>query len=88
MLLFYWSAKTKGGRAFSAFILVDAAQRNLRTCRDQDIFAFRAADVCDEAGARDVGMRTIQRLMGHNISTTALYCDVSDETLRSAVELF
>jgi integrase/recombinase XerD len=39
--------------------------------------------------ARDVGMRTIQRLMGHkHISTTALYCDVSDEMLRSAVELF
>lgn len=38
--------------------------------------------------ARGVGMRTIQKLMGHkNISTTALYCDVSDEQLRNAVEL-
>jgi len=38
--------------------------------------------------ARGVGMRTIQKLMGHkNISTTALYCDVSDEMLRNAVEL-
>ena len=38
--------------------------------------------------AKGVGMRTIQRLMGHrNIGTTALYCDVSDETLRNAVEL-
>ena len=35
-----------------------------------------------------VGMRTIQKLMGHkHISTTALYCDVSDEMLRNAVEL-
>jgi integrase/recombinase XerD len=35
-----------------------------------------------------VGMRTIQKLMGHkHISTTALYCDVSDEQLRNAVEL-
>jgi site-specific recombinase XerD len=33
-------------------------------------------------------MRTIQKLMAHrNIGTTALYCDVSDEMLRNAVEL-
>lgn len=38
--------------------------------------------------AKGVGMRTIQKLMGHkHIGTTALYCDVSDETLRSAVGL-
>lgn len=33
-----------------------------------------------------VGMRTIQKLLGHaNISSTALYCDVSDEQLKNAV---
>ena len=38
---------------------------------------------------KGVGMRTIQRLMGHrNIGTTALYCEVSDEIMRNAVELF
>jgi integrase/recombinase XerD len=38
--------------------------------------------------ARGVGMRTIQKLMGHkHISTTALYCEVSDDMLRNAVEL-
>ena len=38
--------------------------------------------------AKGVGMRTIQRLMGHrNIQTTALYCDVSDTVMRNAVEL-
>jgi len=38
--------------------------------------------------AKGVGMRTIQKLMGHkHIGTTALYCDVSDSTLRNAVEL-
>ena len=38
--------------------------------------------------AKGVGMRTIQKLMGHqNIGTTALYCDVSEETMRNAVEL-
>ncbi len=37
---------------------------------------------------KGVGMKTIQRLMGHkNIATTALYCEVSDAVLRSAVEL-
>jgi integrase/recombinase XerD len=38
--------------------------------------------------SKGIGMRTIQKLMGHqNISTTALYCDVSDEIMRNAVEL-
>jgi integrase/recombinase XerD len=38
--------------------------------------------------AKGVGMRTIQKLMGHrHIGTTALYCEVSEETLRNAVEL-
>jgi integrase/recombinase XerD len=37
---------------------------------------------------KGVGMKTIQRLMGHkNIATTALYCEVSDTVMRSAVEL-
>ena len=37
--------------------------------------------------AKGIGMRTIQRLMGHqHISTTALYCEVSDDMLRNAVE--
>jgi integrase/recombinase XerD len=37
---------------------------------------------------KGLGMRTIQKLMGHrHIGTTALYCEVSDETLRNAVEL-
>ncbi len=37
---------------------------------------------------RGVGMRTIQKLMGHrHIGTTASYCEVSDTTMRNAVEL-
>jgi integrase/recombinase XerD len=36
--------------------------------------------------AKGVGMRTIHKLMGHrHIGTTALYCEVSDDTLRNAV---
>ena len=38
--------------------------------------------------ARGIGMRTIQKLMGHqHIATTALYCEVSEEVMRNAVEL-
>ena len=38
--------------------------------------------------ARGVGMKTIQCLMGHkHIGTTALYSEVSEDTLRNAVEL-
>ena len=38
--------------------------------------------------AKGVGMRTIQKLMGHqHIATTALYCDVSDEQLYNAANL-
>jgi integrase/recombinase XerD len=37
---------------------------------------------------KGVGMRTIQRLMGHkHIGTTALYCEVSEAAMRSAIEL-
>jgi integrase/recombinase XerD len=37
---------------------------------------------------KGVGMKTIQRLMGHkNIATTAMYCEVSDAVMRGAVEL-
>ena len=38
--------------------------------------------------AKGIGMRTIEKLMGHkHIGTTALYCDVSEDTLRNAVEV-
>jgi integrase/recombinase XerD len=38
--------------------------------------------------AKGVGMRTIQKLMGHrHIGTTAMYCEVSEEVMRNAVEL-
>ena len=38
--------------------------------------------------AKGVGMRTIQKLMGHrHIGTTALYCDVAEDVMRGAVEL-
>lgn len=52
--------------------------------------ARRAPDRIATQGAfyEGVGMKTIQRLMGHrHIGTAALYCEVSDETLRNAVDL-
>jgi site-specific recombinase XerD len=36
--------------------------------------------------AKDVGMRTIQKLMGHKHIGTTAYCDVSDD-MRNALEL-
>jgi integrase/recombinase XerD len=60
-------------------------------------FIYRAAgvDTSSHAGRRTfatrknelgIGMATIQQLMGHSsIQTTALYCSVSDEQLRNAV---
>jgi integrase len=44
--------------------------------------------IATRLNAKGVGTRTIQKLMGHrHIGTTALYCDVSENTLRNAVEL-
>ena len=38
--------------------------------------------------AKGIGMRTIQKLMGHrHIGTTALYCEVNEDLMRNAVEL-
>jgi integrase/recombinase XerD len=38
--------------------------------------------------AKGIGMRTIQKLMGHrHIGTTALYCEVPEDVMRNAVEL-
>ena len=45
-------------------------------------------NACARLNAKGIGMRTIQKLMGHkHISTTALYCDVSEDLLRNAVEV-
>lgn len=62
--------------------------------RMKAIYRSAGIDTSSHAGRRTyatrknelgIGMRTIQMLLGHaNISTTALYCDVSDEQLINA----
>ena len=78
----------RNGRPFSAVTLsmlfkeiYDLAGLRTSSHSGRRTFATRL-------NAKGVGMRTIQKLMGHkHIGTTALYCDVSDEQMRSAVEL-
>jgi integrase/recombinase XerD len=70
VLLFYWRAKTEGGRAFSALTLsmlfkeiYELAGIRTSSHSGRRTFATRL-------NARGVGMRTIQKLMGHkHIST-------------------
>jgi integrase/recombinase XerD len=81
-------ASQRNGRSFSSVSLsmlfkeiYDLAGIRTSSHSGRRTFATRL-------NAKGVGMRTIQRLMGHrHIGTTALYCDVSDETMRNAVEL-
>jgi integrase/recombinase XerD len=81
-------ATQRNGRAFSAVSLsmlfkeiYELAGIRTSSHSGRRTFATRL-------NAKGVGMRTIQKLMGHrNIGTTALYCEVSDETMRNAVEL-
>jgi integrase/recombinase XerD len=94
--------KTRPGRNHNAPII--ASQRNGRAFSNvslsmlfKEIYEAAGIRTSSHSGrrtfatrlnAKGVGMRTIQKLMGHrNIGTTALYCDVSEDTLRNAVEL-
>jgi integrase/recombinase XerD len=81
-------ASQRNGRAFTNVSLsmlfkeiYEAAGIRTSSHSGRRTFATRLND-------KGVGMRTIQKLMGHrHIGTTALYCDVSEDTLRNAVEL-
>ena len=80
-------ASQRNGRAFTNVSLsmlfkeiYETAGINTSSHSGRRTFATRLNE-------RGVGMRTIQRLMGHrHIGTTALYCEVSDAALRNAVE--
>jgi integrase/recombinase XerD len=81
-------ASQRNGRAFSNVTLsmlfkevYDAAGIRTSSHSGRRTFATRLNE-------KGVGMRTIQKLMGHrHIGTTALYCEVSDAMMRNAVEL-
>ena len=52
-----------------------------RRIRDEELSQLACTHVV-------LGCERFQKLMGHkHISTTGLYCEVSDEMLRNAVEL-
>jgi len=81
-------ASQRNGRSFSAVSL---------SMLFKEIYEMAGIRTSSHSGRRTfatrlnasgVGMKTIQKLMGHrHIGTTALYCEVSDETLRNAVEM-
>jgi integrase/recombinase XerD len=78
----------RNGRAFSTVSLSMLFKEIYETAGIRTSSHSGRRTFATRLNAKGVGMRTIQKLMGHrNIGTTALYCDVSDETMRNAVEL-
>jgi integrase/recombinase XerD len=81
-------ASQRNGRAFSTVSLSTLFKEIYETAGIRTSSHSGRRTFATRLNAKGVGMRTIQKLMGHrNIGTTALYCDVSDETMRNAVEL-
>ena len=81
-------ASQRNGRAFSTVSLSMLFKEIYETAGIRTSSHSGRRTFATRLNAKGVGMRTIQKLMGHrNIGTTALYCDVSDETMRNAVEL-
>ena len=81
-------ASQRNGRAFSTVSLSMHFKEIYETAGIRTSSHSGRRTFATRLNAKGVGMRTIQKLMGHrNIGTTALYCDVSDETMQNAVEL-
>lgn len=81
-------ASQRNGRAFSTVSLSMLFKENYEMAGIRTSSHSGRRTFATRLNAKGVGMRTIQKLMGHrNIGTTALYCEVSDETMRHAVEL-
>ena len=81
-------ASQRNGRVFSTVSLSMLFKEIYETAGIRTSSHSGRRTFATRLNAKGVGMRTIQKLMGHrNIGTTALYCDVSDETMRNAVEL-
>jgi integrase/recombinase XerD len=81
-------ASQRSGRSFSAVSLSMLFKEIYETAGIRTSSHSGRRTFATRLNASGVGMKTIQKLMGHrHIGTTALYCEVSDETLRNAVEL-
>jgi integrase/recombinase XerD len=81
-------ASHRNGRAFSNVTLSMLFEDIYETAGIRTASHSGRRTFATRLNAKGVGMRTIQKLMGHrHIGTTARYCDVSEDTLRNAVEL-
>jgi len=78
----------RSGRCFSSVSLSMLFKEIYELAGIRTSSHSRRRTFASRLNARGVGMRTIQKLMGHkHISSTALYCYVSEEQLLNAVEL-
>ena len=81
-------ASQRNGRAFSNVTLSMLFKEIYETAGIRTSSHSGRRTFATRLNEKGVGMRTIQKLMGHrHIGTTALYCDVSDAALRNAAEL-
>jgi integrase/recombinase XerD len=81
-------ASQRNGRAFSNVTLSMLFAEIYETAGIRTSSHSGRRTFATRLNEKGVGMKTIQKLMGHrNIATMALYCEVSDTTLRKAVEL-
>jgi integrase/recombinase XerD len=81
-------ASQRNGRAFSNVTLSMFFKEIYETAGIRTSSHSGRRTFATRLNEKGVGMKTIQKLMGHrNIGTTALYCDVSDTAMRNAVEL-
>jgi integrase/recombinase XerD len=81
-------ASQRNGRAFSNVTLSMLFKEVYETAGIRTSSHSGRRTFATRLNEKGVGMRTIQKLMGHrHIGTTSLYCEVSDTAMRNAVEL-
>jgi integrase/recombinase XerD len=79
-------ASQRNGRAFSNVTLSMLFKEIYQTAGIKTSSHSGRRTFATRLNEKGVGMRTIQRLMGHrHIGTTAVYCEVSDAMMRNAV---
>ena len=82
------SPRSENGRAFTNVTLSMLFKQAYETAGIRTSSHSGRRTFATRLNEKGVGMRTIQKLMGRrNIGTTTLYCEVSDATMRNAVEL-